>query len=239
VNATVAIEKQDPPVEDRVQTLVNRQFEFNPHCTVLEAGCGSRSHITLGPGAQITGIDISQAMLDKNPDLDVAIRADLQEYTGFRWFQFDIVFCWDVLEHLQHPERALDHLFSATKAGGLIVLGAPVVTSLKGMITKFTPHWFHVWAYRNIFGNQNAGKPGFGPFKTYLRSAMSPKALLKFAAENDLTIEHFDLYEAPGMKRLRERDRVVRWFYRIVGPAVKLFGIEPDNTDFTLVLRRR
>ena len=46
------------------------------------------------------------------------------------------------------------------KQGGLILIGAPNPKSLSGVVTKYSPHWFHVWFYRHVRGDKNAGLPG-------------------------------------------------------------------------------
>lgn len=62
---------------------------------VLEAGCGSTSHIDLGDKCRLTGIDISENQLRRNAYLDERILGDIQSY---HWTvsRFDTVVCWDV-----------------------------------------------------------------------------------------------------------------------------------------------
>ena len=55
----------------------------------------------------------------------------------------------------------------ALKQGGLILIGAPNPKSLSGVVTKYSPHWFHVWFYRHVRGEKQAGQPGQPPFPTF------------------------------------------------------------------------
>ena len=43
---------------------------------------------------------------------------------------------------------------TSLKPGGMILIGAPNPRSLSGVVTKYSPHWFHVWFYRHIRGDQ-------------------------------------------------------------------------------------
>lgn len=227
-------------VDAPVQALVDQKMAEDRQIRVLEAGAGSRSHIRLGPNAFICGIDISQEQLDKNTELDEKILGDLETFP-LPPSSFDIIFCWDVVEHLKHPEKAMQNFAQTTRPGGLIILGAPVVTSLKGTITKYSPHWFHVAIYRHLLGSKTAGKPGYAPFPTYLRYSISPVALQKFAQKNDLTVEHLQIYEEQMQIRFRKNHRLIDWAFRIVGPPLKIlsFGkIDPSVTDFIIVLRK-
>src|SRR5581483_9550091 len=106
---------------------------------------------------------------------------------------FDAVVCWDVLEHLPHPELALENMTRALRPGGRLLLGLPRVTSPKGLATKFTPHRFHVWFYRHVFHDANAGRPGYGPYRTYLLWSLRPGALRRYAAQHGLDVDRFEL----------------------------------------------
>jgi 2-polyprenyl-3-methyl-5-hydroxy-6-metoxy-1,4-benzoquinol methylase len=234
-NETASIDVDGP-----VQALVDGKMAENREIRVLEAGAGSRSHIRLGPNSVIAGIDISQEQLDRNKELDEKIHGDLETYP-LAPSSFDIIFCWDVVEHLKHPEKALQNFVRTIRPGGLIILGAPLVTSLKGTITKYTPHWFHVAVYKYLLGAKTAGKPGYGPFPTYLRYSIAPSAIERFAKQNDLTVEHLQLYEEQMQVKFRRKHRTIDIGYSIAGPLLKIlsFGkIDPSVTDFIIVLRK-
>jgi len=206
---------------------------------VLEAGCGSRGHIRLSPDAYVVGIDISPEQLERSQVLDQKILGDIQTFP-LQPSSFDIIFCWDVLEHVPHPEQALQNFLRAIREGGIIVLGSPIVTSIKGLITKYTPHCFHVWVYRYLLGSKHAGEKGYGPFPTFFAYSMSPRSLQRFARQNQLSVEHFITYEAM-QTRLREKHWPIDLAYRLFAPLLQAlsFGrIDPYFTDFIIVLRK-
>jgi len=89
-----------------VQDIVTAQFKRLKKVRILEAGCGSNSAFTFQKNAYIVGIDISERQLQLNTSLDEKHQGDLQHYS-FPPNSFDIIICWNVLEHLQHPESVL------------------------------------------------------------------------------------------------------------------------------------
>jgi len=225
---------------DPVQRLVDQMANSGRPLRVLEAGAGSRSHIRLSRNTRLVGIDISEEQIASNPELHERIVGDIETFP-LEPGSYDIIFCWDVLEHLSHPEQALRNFLQAVREDGIIVLGAPVVTSLKGIVTKYTPLWFHVLVFRYVVGNKNAGKKGEGPFPTFLRYSMSPRSIQRFARENQLSVEYIDVYEAMMQTRWKQKFLAVNWAFRILTLLCRIFSggrIDPNVTDFTLVLRK-
>jgi SAM-dependent methyltransferase len=156
---------------------------------VLDAGCGRLTQAA-PPGAHVAGIDIDEAGLAANTDLDEKIVGSIESYP-LPPNSFDLIYCHDVLEHLENPIAALDNLVQALAPGGELHVGVPDVTSRKSLIAKFTPHVFHVTFYRFI-GFRHAGEPGYGPFKTYLRWSIRPTKLMEWASGRGLDVVSYD-----------------------------------------------
>ncbi|MCX6866970.1 MAG: class I SAM-dependent methyltransferase, partial [Verrucomicrobia bacterium] len=93
---------------------------------ILEAGCGSSSNIPIHPNAHVVGIDISAEELDKNTSVHEKIVGDL-ETCELPKNAFDLVVCFDVLEHLHRPALAMASMASAVRPGGLLLLAFPNV----------------------------------------------------------------------------------------------------------------
>lgn len=207
---------------------------------VLEAGCGSSSHFSPGPGARITGVDISAKQLERNAHLAEKIVGDIQALDlGGR--QFDVVVCWDVLEHLPQPARALDCLAAAVKPGGLLILAMPNALSLKGLVTKLTPYRAHVFVYRVVFGNPGAGTEDQGPFHTFMRLAIAPRRMARAAAGKGLRLRYQARYESPMQKEVKRKYPPVGLAFALggaLGRALTLGRLEPGVTDVVLVLER-
>lgn len=228
--------EEDPQLQSVFDSLVGHKERLK----VLEVGCGSCSYVDLGKDAYIVGIDISQKQLDRNEVLNEKILADVETYQ-LPENEFDVVICWWILEHLSQPEKALINCQKALKKEGIMILAIPNVKSIKGLITKYTPHSFHVLVYRYVFGEKLAGVGDRVPFKTFLRYSLAPNSIKKFARECGLSIERFHLYENPRQKRLRERNFAIDMAWKVLGGLTKVvtFGnVEPYLTDFIVVMKK-
>lgn len=225
----------------RLQAIVDDTATRVGSLRLLEAGCGSSSRLEMPSGTRVVGIDISQSQLDRNSILSEKILGDIQTYP-LDESAFDIIICWDVLEHLSDPEAAVRNLVRATTPGGSIILALPNLGSPKGLLTKYTPHWFHVWVYKHVFGYENAGQDGYGPFPTYMRRSIAPQALKSLGAQLGLETVYFSLYEGGAAGKLRGRARVTGPLWSIVKLIVKIlsFGrLDAEKTDCIIVLSKR
>ena len=193
-----------------LQIFLDRELFSRPSVRLLEAGCGSGSNLNFAGQVQLVGIDISEKQLARNAVLHEKIVGDVQSYE-FPLDSFDAIICWDVLEHLSQPELALRQFAHAIKPGGLVILKLPNVLSLKGLVTKFLPHMFHVLAYRYIYGKKNAGKDETAPFKTYLRFRISAGAIRKQGTQLGLQTVYFATEDVADT--WLQRKRVMHFFY--------------------------
>jgi len=228
------------PERQVLKEVLDRHFGSRKEFRVLEAGCGSLSYVPVPGTPHITGIDISEKQLARNESLDQQILGDLQTYP-LPNEQSDCTICWDVLEHLPDPDKALDNLVRATGQDGLIVISVPNRNSIKGLITRLTPHAFHVWVYRHVFKDREAGKEDRAPFKTFLRPQVSPSKMRKFAKQNGLEESLFLLYTCPMAKAGPKSAPVVFFFYRAFIAALKLLTLgryDGNLTDALFVWRK-
>ncbi|MAG56500.1 MAG: hypothetical protein CMJ83_09430 [Planctomycetes bacterium] len=205
----------------------------------LEAGCGSFDHLEIPPGWFLSGVDISPEALARNPRIDERIVGDLQ--TIALDSRFDVVFCWDVLEHVGDPEAVLRNLARALVPGGLLVIGVPVRSSFKGWVTRLTPHWFHVAYYRHVMKWENAGQPGERPFPTPMRKAMEPDKLKGLLAELDVTEIWGTKYAAAFYGDILKKYGLVSLLARIGARLVSfcsLGRVDRRCSDYVGVLQR-
>lgn len=200
---------------------------------VLDAGCGRRQRrVELPPSAHVVGIDVSEKALDLNSQVDEKIVGDLQTYP-LPAEGFDEIVCLWTLEHLPHPERALENMARALKPGGRLTIAVPNVASLKGVLTKFTPTRVHEWGYRKLGRRRPGKKTDFGPFKTYHRRFIHPRTLERSAERYGLELERLDLFEDPQFMRAVRAHRVA---WRVVQAA---WPEDPALSECEIVLRKR
>jgi SAM-dependent methyltransferase len=224
----------------KLQDVLDTFLAVREKVRVLEAGCGSVTYLDFRDKAYVVGLDLSERQLERNASLDERILGDVESYP-LPSREYDVIVCWNVLEHVPHPERAIRNFGSAVRDDGIVIIAIPNVRSIKGLVTKFTPYRFHLWVHRSLLGRADAGTDGRGPFPTFLRAAIAPRSLLRAAADAGLGAAYVSLYEGGQQRRLREKFRVVgaawsvlQWFVRAVSFGV----ISPDQTDCLLVLRR-
>ena len=203
-----------------LQQVLDKKM-IHENTLVLDAGCGSATHITLPSSTHLVGLDISEKQLASNDKLQEKIIGDIQSY-DFKGRVFDMVICWDVLEHVPRPLDAIRNLIKATKRGGILVIAMPNVTSLWGLVTKYTPHWTHVIFYR-LLGNKEAGTGDKGPFPTFLKWDMAPGSFRSVVMESGCKILFFKAYD-PMLHSIRERSRVIYSCYVGVANVLKILS---------------
>ncbi|MBT3219214.1 MAG: class I SAM-dependent methyltransferase [Proteobacteria bacterium] len=207
---------------------------------ILEAGCGSAAHLHFGAKAHLTGIDISTEQLDRNEALDTKILGDIENYP-LPESTFDLIICFDVLEHLPNPEKALANFASSCAPQGMIILAMPNVYSFVGFVTKYTPLWFHVFVYRRFYHLKWAGTEGRGPFHTYLRRSISMNSIRQYAQENRFTVQYCDSHVRPKLAEIKERHRLVYAGLRLSSLSLKVLSlgkIDDMRSDVFVVLRK-
>lgn len=208
---------------------------------VLEAGGGSVSHFSLPDCAFVTTIDISPEQIERNDYAQERIVGDLERF-DFKDREFDLIICWDVIEHLKDPRSALDNILSALSPRGIVVIGAPIVNSAKGLITKFTPHVFHVFFYRFFLRSRNAGKPGYPPFPTYLNLFISPESLKRYVEDHSKEVASLQKLQSVHITQLREQSKVLWLIYRFLSHGLYVISagyIHASDTDFMMIIKNR
>lgn len=207
---------------------------------VVEAGCGARSHLAFPPGTRVIGLDMSQIQLQRNQETPWLVRGDA-ERLALASGCADAAVSWDVLEHLAHPERALGELARVVRPGGLVVLGLPNVVSLKGLVTRVTPWWVHVWVYRRVLGAQTAGTDVSDQFPTTLHFRLRIAGLRRLAASLGLDVLMLETYEGPVPLHFRRRHRAGGYLLSTIGAVSRLLTAgryDATASDMVVVLRR-
>jgi SAM-dependent methyltransferase len=224
----------------QVQTCVDGYLEGRKDLRVLEAGCGPRLNLSFPPGAYVVGVDEDEVALARNEDLSEAIVGDLGSYTP-EPASFDAIVCWYVLEHVDKPDEIIAGFARALKPGGVLALAVPNLRSPKSIITKFTPHAFHVWFRRNVLGRKHAGTPGHGPYPTTLRRAIGPRTMIRNAADLGLEVVHVGWYEDSKQIMARKKAHVTGPAWTVVRGTVKVGSLgmmDAARSEFLIVLHK-
>jgi len=211
--------------------------------SLYEAGGGSTCFLPADvlSRADVTVVDIDEEQLRNNGYAQKKVLGDVQTHR-FAPNSFDLVICYNVIEHLPDVEAALTGFFHAVKPGGLLLIAAPNPRSLSGVVTKYTPHWFHIWFYRHVLGRKLAGLPGQAPFPTFFHPLVTPAKLETFASKRGMRVIYRREHESPRFPEMRKRTPLFAMLLDALAAAAN--RLLPGNADvrrgdYHLILRKR
>lgn len=144
---------------------------------ILDAGCGTGSFTRelVARGAEVTGVDVSAAMLKiarrkVREDNAAFLHADVTSLP-FDPESFDAAVCFTVLEFIREPEAALRELWRVTKPGGRMVVG---------VLNRLSP-WAAARKGRGVFSSARFYSPS--EMRRLIRAATSaPRELIQQSA---------------------------------------------------------
>jgi SAM-dependent methyltransferase len=207
---------------------------------IYEAGGGSTSYLPpeLLRSADITIVDIDDTQLRNNQYARSKICGDIQ-VQRFPPGSFDLIVCYNVIEHIERPDKAIDNFLEALAPGGLTFIAAPNPHSFSGLVTRYTPHWFHVWFYRAVLGNKDAGRPGNPPFPVVYHPLVSPHRLIEFCKSRGCKILYFREFESSHLSILREKRPTTAGLLNAFMGALELISRRKLRSgDFHIVIEK-
>jgi SAM-dependent methyltransferase len=210
---------------------------------IYEAGGGSTSFLPLEVlrRAHVTVVDIDANQICNNDYAQETILGDVQVHR-FAPDSFDLVICYNVIEHLPDVEAALLRFCESLKQGGLMFIGAPNPRSLSGVVTKYSPHWFHVWFYRYVRGEKHAGLPGEAPFPTFFHPLVTLSNLEAFAKTHGLELIYRKEFESPRFPEMRARKPALAALLDGAAAVMNFLipaKIDVRHGDYHVILRKR
>jgi SAM-dependent methyltransferase len=112
---------------------------------VLDAGCGTAygTRLLAEAGArEVIGVDVAAAVLESvapmMPETVRLVTGDLRGLT-FADGEFDLVVCFEVIEHVADPGAVLDELVRVLASDGLLLISSPN----RGVYPAGNPHHLH------------------------------------------------------------------------------------------------
>ena len=96
--------------------------------SVMDVGCGMGALLTLlnERGFRCYGLDRSTFILGQGSQVVNAqlVACDIEHGVSLR-LEFDLITCFEVLEHLEYPQHALAHMFGVLAPGGTLLASTP------------------------------------------------------------------------------------------------------------------
>ncbi len=181
---------------------------LTPDMTVLDLGAGAgrvKQMNFRGLARRIVGIDPDPRVL-RNPYLDEAL-VGFGDRLPFLDGTFDIVFCDNVLEHVERPESVLQEVARVLKPGGSFLAKTPNRNHYMTLIARATPTRFHK------FVNRVRGRPEADTFPTRYR-INSWADVCRYAANSGLEVVSIEHLEGrPEYLRFNPLTYLLGWAY--------------------------
>lgn len=186
------------PAVDRVNSIKDLK-----NASVLDIGCGfgSLARILADHGAQVAAVEIDRNKLEKAKEFlsgkNIKLIQIENEILPFGNKIFDVVFLFDVIEHVPNPKTTINEVYRVLKPGGLLYV-------------EFTPYYsitgHHLYDYAkwpiHILPRHMIKKIVFG--KKIEGFLTADDFWKQFESLNKLKVSDFQKM-ASGFKKIKER----------------------------------
>jgi SAM-dependent methyltransferase len=133
--------RKDIVFEENLKKICNRFLRAGQaNLQVLDVGCGRGDFLALSKsmGYSSLGIDVSVTARDICASRGLeAVAGDFLQYQFDK--TFDVVTFWDVLEHLQFPEKFISRAAALLNDGGIILIKVPYFSKLSLLLASRIP----------------------------------------------------------------------------------------------------
>jgi len=153
----------DPLWDEKLKIILGY---YKSNGKTLDLGCGNGYVISKLSGEKI-GVDNDDESLElcRQKGLKV-IKADLEKKLNLN-YKVDNIICLDVLEHLMHPEIAVNNAYKNLKRKGIFIASVPYHGLIKNLVIAlldFNNHYHYTnWHVR--FFTENTFKELLSKFK--------------------------------------------------------------------------
>ncbi|MDH3662877.1 MAG: class I SAM-dependent methyltransferase [Alphaproteobacteria bacterium] len=164
---------------------------LKPHFQCLDYGAGRgnvRQMNFRGLVDFVAGVDPDAAVFD-NPYLDDARLLPLPSgEIPYDDESFDLVYCTNVMEHVEYPEATFKEVARVLKPGGIFMAKTPNKNHYMPLIARITPVSFH------RFYNGLRGRKTHDTFETQYK-CNSPGQVRKYQKQTGFELQEINLWE--------------------------------------------
>jgi SAM-dependent methyltransferase len=211
---------------------MEQHFAGRRQIRMLDAGCGGICRVRLSVPTYTVGIDASDDQLARNADLDEGIVGELEQ-VPIAPDSFDLVVCWNVVEHLREPIETVDRLITALRNDGMLLLAWPNLRSAKAHLTRALPYSMHVSLFRWLYPKAPVTDDR-GPFETVLDKRLGPQYVVDAVRSRGLSLHDLVWYESHMQRRARTKLGLTGWRWRALRTLIAgLSGgrVDADRSD--------
>jgi O-antigen biosynthesis protein len=120
---------------------------------VLDAGCGvgyGAALLAQVEGSEVLGIDLAEEIIEAaHGDMPSGVSLEVGDVTELPYEEgrFDLVVCFEVIEHLENPDLALDEFRRVLAPAGLLVISSPN----RDVYPPGNPHHLHEYVPAELY----------------------------------------------------------------------------------------
>ncbi len=222
-----------------IMSAIESRFAARSCVLVLDVGCGDTCRVRLTSPTRTTGVDASETHIARNPGLDQRIVGDIDE-VDFGLESYDLIVCWDVLEHLRTPVGTIDRMIDALRPGGMLLLAWPNFVSVKAALARRLPHGAHEAVFSWIYPYAR-GDADNSPFPTVLDDSLRLDRVLSHVKSRGVVPVEVVKYESSMQRRARGKLRLVGRPWKCAKAVVAFLTggrLDPQWSDVMLLVGR-
>ncbi|MEZ5934978.1 MAG: class I SAM-dependent methyltransferase [Alphaproteobacteria bacterium] len=175
--------------DDRFRAEILSAMQPGFHCLDYGAGRGNVRQMNFkDQAAFVAGVDPEDAVFS-NPYVHEAKILPLPSgVIPYDDESFDMVYCTNVMEHVETPEATFREVARVLKPGGIFLAKTPNKNHYMPLIARLTPVGFH------RFYNRLRGRETFDTFKTQYK-CNSPNQVRKYQKQTGFDLQKISLWE--------------------------------------------
>ena len=130
---------------------------------VLDAGCGYQNRlINKAEVHELVGVDINSDAIRNNQDISYGIKVNIEELGAVDLGKkFDLVMSYDVMEHIEAPEKFICAVSKILQPNGYFWFVTPNKLSILGLLTSALPINWLKYLSLIIFGRKTSNEVHF------------------------------------------------------------------------------